>query len=526
MSDRRIHITRQGVRYGPYPESSLEIMLANGQLLPTDLVWFEGAEGWQALQEFLDADAAETPPATPSNNKSAEESAAAEQVLKIKVLRNGEAIGPYSMEKAREYFIAGQLLPTDVACADAAGEDWKPLNEVLGLPAPIPMSTSSEAKSGKGKKRAMIAGISVLVISLITVGILYGPKLLGGGKGELSGDSLEEGDVDASKELVERVVKAFQNDDKDAMFELSNYGLSRGDLGRLYVDVHKGVAPLAKAFAEEEGITFEEAMREMGEDRESFIASFEDGREQARETASSHMEDIRSLAVKEGVNWSDVEISEIKTLGLTEALGGYSPFVKVHFSIISNSKEFALQLSCVYASSLGLIMNSGAVYWQGPGGIPSWGLGRHGFETGANEILSQNRIRVLGTGIIEYADKNKYKMPVANKWCDEIFNEVGGGKAFISPQAPNAKKLKTDAKHCHYAMNAAVGGKEIFERPFGEKQVVVLFEAELGWNGTGGLEDAKKFAKERKPRKLAVFFVNGESKLVLPEELDQLRWTP
>ena len=99
-------------------------------------------------------------------------------------------------------------------------------------------------------------------------------------------------------------------------------------------------------------------------------------------------------------------------------------------------------------------------------------------------------------------------------------------KAFISPQAPNAKKLKTDAKHCHYAMNAAVAGKEIFERPFGEKQVVVLFEAELGWNGAGGLEDAKKFAKERKPRKLAVFFVNGESKLVLPEELDQLRWTP
>ena len=56
--------------------------------------------------------------------------------------------------------------------------------------------------------------------------------------------------------------------------------------------------------------------------------------------------------------------------------------------------------------------------------------------------------------------------------------------------------------------------------------MVVLFEAELGWNGAGGLEDAKKFAKERKPRKLAVFFVNGESKLVLPEELDQLRWTP
>ena len=32
---------------------------------------------------------------------------------KIHVTRKGEPIGPYSREKAKEYFIAGTLLPTD-----------------------------------------------------------------------------------------------------------------------------------------------------------------------------------------------------------------------------------------------------------------------------------------------------------------------------------------------------------------------------------------------------------------------------
>ena len=157
--------------------------------------------------------------------------------------------------------------------------------------------------------------------------------------------------------------------------------------------------------------------------------------------------------------------------------------------------------------------------WQAAMGCPS------GSQTGV-EILSQNAMRKLGKGINDYAYENKQKMPAANKWCDEIFNEVGGGKAFISPQAPDAKKLKTNAKHCHYAMNAAVAGKQIIIRPFEVKTVVVLFESDLGWNGSGGLEDAKKFAKDRKARRLAVFFADGQSKLVSLKELDQLKWTP
>ena len=57
-------------------------------------------------------------------------------------------------------------------------------------------------------------------------------------------------------------------------------------------------------------------------------------------------------------------------------------------------------------------------------------------------------------------------------------------------------------------------------------EVVVLFESDLGWNGSGGLVDAKKFAKERKVTKLAVYFAHGGSRLVTPDKLDALQWSP
>ena len=65
MSDLQIHINRAGQQYGPYPEATAREMLAAGQLLPTDLAWHPGAEGWKTLQELLGAEAAQASPAPP-----------------------------------------------------------------------------------------------------------------------------------------------------------------------------------------------------------------------------------------------------------------------------------------------------------------------------------------------------------------------------------------------------------------------------------------------------------------------------
>jgi hypothetical protein len=58
-----IHITRKGEQHGPYPEANAREMMAAGQLLPTDLAWHAGADGWKPLSEVLGA--ATQPPATP-----------------------------------------------------------------------------------------------------------------------------------------------------------------------------------------------------------------------------------------------------------------------------------------------------------------------------------------------------------------------------------------------------------------------------------------------------------------------------
>ena len=156
MSDLQIHINRAGQQYGPYPEATAREMLAAGQLLPTDLAWHPGAEGWKTLQELLGAEAAQASPTPPppsnpagppkrqvAGGQPAEEKKEepkkgeeADDPDKIHVTRKGEPIGPYPRDKAREYFIEGTLLPTDWAWHDGMGEDWKPLNEVLELPLP------------------------------------------------------------------------------------------------------------------------------------------------------------------------------------------------------------------------------------------------------------------------------------------------------------------------------------------------------------------------------------------------------
>ena len=115
---------------------------------------------------------------------------------KISVTRKGEPIGPYSREKAKEYFASGQLLPTDWGWHDGM-DDWKPINEVLGMAAPA-QATAAAGKSGKGKKVAMIAGIVVLVAGLGAAGYFFLYPML---KGDGSGGEGNGGGGEVTKEL-------------------------------------------------------------------------------------------------------------------------------------------------------------------------------------------------------------------------------------------------------------------------------------------------------------------------------------
>ena len=57
--------------------------------------------------------------------------------MNIFVSRDGQTFGPYSLEQAKQYLDAGQLLPSDFAVVEGQAE-WKSLTEILGVQTPAP----------------------------------------------------------------------------------------------------------------------------------------------------------------------------------------------------------------------------------------------------------------------------------------------------------------------------------------------------------------------------------------------------
>jgi len=165
-------------QHGPHSKATLSDYLKAGQVAPDALAWHEGAEGWKPLSEVLGA--AAQPPATPPSppaggipKRTMAGAAPAEEKPEdseggdpdqIRVTRKGEPIGPYSREKAKEYFASGQLLPTDWGWHDGM-DDWKPLNEVLG-PAEKHSSEGEEYHHETNSSRLLYLLGSVACLSL------------------------------------------------------------------------------------------------------------------------------------------------------------------------------------------------------------------------------------------------------------------------------------------------------------------------------------------------------------------------
>ncbi len=60
------YFTRDGKRFGPYTAAQLNQYAGSGQLLPTDLVWKEGMEGWKPASTVKGLFAAQQPPSKPA----------------------------------------------------------------------------------------------------------------------------------------------------------------------------------------------------------------------------------------------------------------------------------------------------------------------------------------------------------------------------------------------------------------------------------------------------------------------------
>jgi len=109
----------------------------------------------------------------------------------------------------------------------------------------------------------------------------------------------------------------------------------------------------------------------------------------------------------------------------------------------------------------------------------------------ANRVKSLNNIKNISTALIYYAEDHNGMLPPADKWCDAIMREVQAPIIFVSPQDPEAMaKFNRGEKVSSYALNAALAGKNINE--IFDHRLVLVFECNLGWNGTGGLAELRK----------------------------------
>jgi len=154
--------------------------------------------------------------------------------------------------------------------------------------------------------------------------------------------------------------------------------------------------------------------------------------------------------------------------------------------------------------------------------------------TEANQAKSVNNAGNIRKSLVRC--KKEGKFPLADTWCDDIKREAQTQLIFLSPQLPQTKELWDKVKKAtnenqwiqvsHYALNSRLSGKEEFElmREVNIGLLVSIFECDLGWNGSGGLEDALKYMDKYKLEKIAVSLGSGSSRSVTQEELKKLEW--
>ena len=151
-------------------------------------------------------------------------------------------------------------------------------------------------------------------------------------------------------------------------------------------------------------------------------------------------------------------------------------------------------------------------------------LPNHSNCGGSRPPGTANNAHQLGMAILYYSHDHNGSCPNKNTWGDDIFDEAGTPKLFISPLDPEATKMEHawPEKVSSYAFNAAAS-----ENQLSYPGLVILFETNLGWNGSGGLEEALGTLKAYDGKPIAVVFADGYVELISSaERLKELMWNP
>jgi hypothetical protein len=147
-----------------------------------------------------------------------------------------------------------------------------------------------------------------------------------------------------------------------------------------------------------------------------------------------------------------------------------------------------------------------------------------GAKSKAQIINCMNNVKQLTLGVMIYANANHDQCPPADTWCDSIRKNVGSEKVFICPAASLGSR-------CHYAFNRKLGGVPI-AKITNPAQTVMIFEADGGWNASGGRELMTRPARHNDParapvtRAWIVGFADGHAEELTESRLARLVWDP
>ena len=186
---RKIHITRKGKQFGPYPENIAKQYLDEGTLLKTDLAWHDGAESWEPLGKLLAAkeeNRTDEPPPPP-----APAATAPPEVKSIAQPIGFATYSPYDEEtqKSTQFMTLGILAIVSVVLPrvifspsfeidfqnfDLGGKSAENIITMIG-PLIVGITLAAMAKTAKDPMRCSVA----LGLSLVLLIILF--SIEGGG---------------------------------------------------------------------------------------------------------------------------------------------------------------------------------------------------------------------------------------------------------------------------------------------------------------------------------------------------------
>lgn len=133
----------------------------------------------------------------------------------------------------------------------------------------------------------------------------------------------------------------------------------------------------------------------------------------------------------------------------------------------------------------------------------------------AKTIVCKSNLKQLSLGVVMYADDNDGEFPTASEWCDLVFDYVDSNQQiFRCPAAP-------EGIFYGYVFNRNLDGVKLHEV---DPQTVMIFEADGGWNKTGGA-DLATFDRHGRPG-CNVGFADGSVEFVPAERIGELKWKP